>query len=92
MPRYFFDIRDHKGLHHDDDGVECDDLDDARKQAQTLVADVIREQVPDGDLHEVACEVREGTRKIAYRVKVTLQGAMSPARDELMPSVDEPTL
>lgn len=88
MPRYFFDVHDHKGLHRDDDGVECDDLDDARKQAQTLVADVIREQVPDGDLHEVVCEVRDFSKQPVYRVKVTLQGAIISAGASTPPTPD----
>ena len=74
MPRYFFDIRDAKGFHRDQFGDELADFDEARDQAQALLPDIVREELPDGDLHEVVCEVRDETGKVVYRGEITYRG------------------
>ncbi len=79
MPRYFFDISDAKGFHRDEFGNEFVSLDEARDQAQSLLPDIAREELPDGELHQITCEVRDDTGRIVYRGKLTYEGTRGPA-------------
>ena len=67
IPRYFFDVRDSQGFHRDDAGDEFDSFDEARTQAQSLLPDIAREELPDGDLHTITCDVRDETGRVVYR-------------------------
>lgn len=79
MPRYFFDVHDAKGLHHDRVGDEFDSFDNARTQAQSLLPDIARAELPDGDLHTVTCDVRDETGRVVYRGEITYRGTVDPA-------------
>ena len=74
MATYFFDITDGKGFHRDDFGGEFASFEEARDQAQSLLPDIAREELPDGELHQIACEVRDDTGRIVYRGKLTYEG------------------
>ena len=75
MPRYYFDVHDAKGLHRDDTGDELRDFEEAREMAQSIMPDIVRHELPDGELHSVTCEVRDETDRIVYRGKLTYEGA-----------------
>ncbi len=75
MPRYFFDVVDSKGSHRDDFGSECADFEDARQQCQSLLPDIAREELPDGELHTITCEVRNESGRVVYRGRITFEGA-----------------
>ena len=47
---------------------------EARQQAQSLLPDLARDELPDGELHTVACEVRDGSGRIVYRGRLTYEG------------------
>lgn len=68
MPRYYFDVRDCKGLHRDDVGDEFDSFEEAREQAQALLPDIARDELPDSDLHTIGCDVRDDTDRTIYCV------------------------
>ena len=74
MPRYYFDIRNAEGFHRDDYGTDLANLEEAITQAQTLLPDLIREELPDGDWHDVACDVRDETDRVVYQAEVTYRG------------------
>ena len=74
MPRFFFDIHDAKGSHRDEFGDELADFEEAREQAQAILPDIVREELPDGELHKITCEVRDETGEIVYRGEITYQG------------------
>jgi hypothetical protein len=74
MPRYYFDIHDAEGFHRDDIGDDFVDFEEARDQAQALLPDIVREELPDGELHEVACEVRDQSGRTVYRGEITFRG------------------
>lgn len=76
MPRYFFDIHDGQGFHRDDFGDEFDGLDDARQQCQALLPDVARDELPDGDLREISCDVRDETGRVVYRGELIYRGTV----------------
>ena len=79
MPRYFFDVRDGQGLHRDTVGDECQSFDEARAMAQTLLPDIVRSDLPDGELHAVTCDVRDEAGRTVYRGELTYRGVRDPA-------------
>ena len=78
MPLYYFDVRDCGGVHRDEVGDHFESLEDAIAQAQSLVADIAREELPSGELHVVICDIRDDTRGVVYRGKLTFQGTRDP--------------
>lgn len=76
MPRYFFDVHDGQGFHRDDVGDEFDGFDDARQQCQALLPDIARDELPDGDLHEISCDVRDETGRVVYRGEMIYRGTV----------------
>ena len=74
MVRYYFDIRDGDEFHRDDVGAEFAYFEDARDQAQALLPDIAREELPDGELHQITCDVRDETGATVYRGELTYQG------------------
>ena len=49
MARFYFDVVDGRGFHHDDVGDDFDGFDEAREQAQSLLPDIAREEYASGD-------------------------------------------
>lgn len=78
MPRYYFDVRDNRGFHRDEVGDDFDSFDEARTQAQSLLPDIAREELPDGDLHTITCDVRNETGRTVYRGEITYRGTVDP--------------
>ena len=74
MPRLFFDVRDAKGFHRDEIGDDFASFEEARDQAQSLLPDIARAELPDGDQHTFVCDVREETRGLIYRGSLMYQG------------------
>lgn len=74
MPRYYFDILDADGMRRDDIGRLCDDLDGAVAQAQMLLPDIVRAEMPDGDWHDLCCDVRSDDGMIVYQGELTYRG------------------
>lgn len=79
MPRFFFDVRDAKGFHRDETGDDFASFEEARDQAQSLLPDIAREELPDGELHQITCEVRDNTGRVVNRGKLTFEGTKDPA-------------
>ena len=78
MARFYFDVVDGRGFHHDDVGDDFDGFDEAREQAQSLLPDIAREELPDGELHTITCDVRNETGRVVYRCELTLRGTRDP--------------
>jgi hypothetical protein len=64
MPHNFFDTRDDAEFIEDDEGVELPDLEAARVEAATALADFARDVLPGSVRRELAVEVREGDRPL----------------------------
>ena len=67
MARYYFDVQDGRGFHRDEMGDEFDSFEEAREQAQALLPDIAREELPDGELHVITCDVRDESGRIVAR-------------------------
>ena len=74
MNHYFFDTTDGKGFHLDEFGDEFDDLEEARVQAQSLLHEIARAEMPDRDFRIITCDVRDDADHIVYRSKLTFEG------------------
>ena len=85
MPWFFFDVRDCKGLHHDEHGEQFDSFEEAREQCQALLPDIAREELPDGELHTITCNVRDEADRVVYRGRITFEGTRDPATETLLP-------
>lgn len=77
MPRYYFDIRDNGGLHRDEFGDEFADRDEARAQCQSLLPDVARSELPDGDRHDISCDIRDEAGEVVYRGELSYRGTQA---------------
>lgn len=74
MRRFYFDVHDSTGFHRDEVGDEMRDFEEARDQAQSLLPDIARDELPDGESHRVVCEVRDETDRVVYRGTLTYEG------------------
>lgn len=79
MPFYYFDIIDNSVFSRDEFGLELHSFEKAREQAQVLLPDIARSELPDGEEHTFVCEVREGERGIVYRGRLVYQGTVMHA-------------
>lgn len=60
MPRYFFDTRDDDEYIKDDEGVDLPDIEAAKVQAATSLAELALDVLPGCVKRELSVEVREG--------------------------------
>ncbi len=74
LPRFYFDVHDAHGYHRDDFGEPLASFEEARDQCQSLLPDIAREELPDGEMHTVTCEVRDESGAVIYRGELTYRG------------------
>jgi hypothetical protein len=60
MARYFFDTRDGARFIPDEEGVELQDLEEARKLATVALGEAARDALPGSSVRDIAIEVRDG--------------------------------
>ena len=60
MPRYYFDVHDGERFTRDEDGLELDDIDAARREATQTLSDISGDGLPDVDRREFVVGVRDG--------------------------------
>ena len=78
MPRYYFDIFDNQGFHRDEFGHELEDYEEARQQAQAIIPHIMQEELVNGELHIVSCDMREETGRIVYHAELKYKGVRFP--------------
>ncbi|MGI3904007.1 MAG: DUF6894 family protein [Janthinobacterium lividum] len=83
MARYYFALRNPDGFHHDKFGENFDSFEDARTQAKSILPDMAREELPDGDLHIITCNVRDEAGCIFYRGEIIYRGTVNPNPGDL---------
>lgn len=72
MPRFFFDIDDGKTRTADTYGLELYDLASVREKAISILPDIAREQLPDGDRRVFVCQVRDESGKVLFLATLSL--------------------
>lgn len=82
MARYFFDIHDDR-LTLDEVGVECDDLEGARREARRALPDMARDVLTeDGDRLRMSIVVRDESNETVYSATLVFQGDPARPSDE----------
>ncbi len=66
MPRFFFDIDDGEHRFQDDEGFELTDDQEARNKAISVLPDIAREVLPDGDRRAFVSKVRDETGRTIF--------------------------
>jgi hypothetical protein len=61
MPRFFFDVREGNSLTSDDEGLDFPDIEQAHREANRALADMAKEAIRDGQLSELAIEIRDNS-------------------------------
>lgn len=62
MGRYYFDMRDSRGLFPDEEGAECRDIDAAQDEAARALTDMARDSIQAARhvfSHQMSIEVRD---------------------------------
>ncbi|ANY83096.1 hypothetical protein BB934_33405 (plasmid) [Microvirga ossetica] len=72
MPRYFFDTFDGENLHSDETGVDLPDIDEAKREAQKALPDMVKDALPDGNHRTFVVNVRDETRQTVVRAALSL--------------------
>ncbi len=76
MARYFFEI-ENGGIHRDETGSECRDLDEVRTIAVRTLTGIAAEELAHHDRHRVAVAVRDATGASVLDMTLTLTTAWS---------------
>lgn len=72
MPRFFFDIDDGERRTTDSEGLELADLSAARDTAVSILPDLAREELPDGDRRVFVCQVRDDKGTVLFVATLSL--------------------
>ena len=72
VPKFFFDIHDGE-LTTDDVGTDLPDLSAARDQAVTVLPDIARDELPDGDERVFQVVVRDEDGKPVFKATMSLR-------------------
>ena len=72
MTHFFFDIDDGENHVTDSHGLDLADKEAARREAISILPDVAREELPDGDRRTFICKVRDETDKVIFIATLSL--------------------
>jgi len=72
MPRFFFDSFDGRYFAADEVGQELDSLGAAKAEAQRSVAEMAKDELPDGDHRSFVVSVRDEAGREVLRVALAL--------------------
>jgi hypothetical protein len=72
MPRYYFDVDDGETLTCDDEGLDLDDMEEARREAVRTLPEVAKDALPDGNERTFAVTVRDEARCPILRAQLKL--------------------
>ncbi|MDR7040465.1 hypothetical protein J2X36_005248 [Methylobacterium sp. BE186] len=74
MPRFFIDSNDDDVLIEDDEGLEFVDAAAARIAAITMLPDMAREKIPDGDRRTFCVSIRDEQGATLYTATLSMVG------------------
>jgi hypothetical protein len=72
MPHYYFDTGDGEVFVSDPDGMELENIGQARDEAMKALSDMARDRVPDGDRRDFVVVVKDETRQPVLRLTLAL--------------------
>lgn len=74
MPRFYIDSSDGAVPIIDNEGSEYPDAQAARKAALSLLPDMARDEMPDGDERTFSVSVRNNSGRAIYSARLALKG------------------
>ena len=74
MPRFFFDTQDGDDFISDDDGIEFENVQEARDQAVICLPDMAKDRMPDGEVRDFVVTVRNERGRPVYEARLGLRG------------------
>ena len=74
MARFYFDVNDGRERSIDAEGIELEDLEEARRTAVRELAQTIRDEVPDGERDSFVVTVRDSDGIPVYVATATMLG------------------
>ena len=80
MPRFYFDIDDGIQRTRDDEGTVLPDLETVRREAISVLPDLAREELPDGDNHIFSCNVRDESGAVIFTASLSLKAEWKNGR------------
>lgn len=72
MPRYFFDIDDGTRKTRDEQGLELENAEAARRAAIAVLPDLAREELPDGNQRVFICQARSTDGTVIFVATLSL--------------------
>ena len=72
MPRFFFDTYDGDRFILDDTGIEMEDLEAAKAEAQKALPEMASDRLPDGDQRTFIVSVRDEAGQVVLRAALSL--------------------
>jgi len=73
MPHYYFDTYDGREWIIDDIGLEIENLEQARKDAHHALADIAKDELPDGEEMRMAVRVRDEAGEVVIDTALDLK-------------------
>jgi uncharacterized membrane protein len=78
VPRYFFDTYDGNHFINDAQGIELQDLEHVKAEAQNALPDLARDALPDGDQKTFIVSVRDEAGQVVLRAALSLLVETAP--------------
>jgi hypothetical protein len=73
MALYYFDVHDNGEVFSDDEGTECVDLHQVKRDAIRALVEMIRDTLPNGDQHTLRIKVRSEAGDLVLQVAVSFE-------------------
>jgi hypothetical protein len=71
MPRFYFDVRDGENFTRDNEGLDFDGIRQAQTEAARMLAEMMKEAMPDGSRCDMGVEVRDEAKRPLLKVQLT---------------------
>ncbi len=96
MPKFYLDLYDGTNVTRDPYGLDLVDRMEARREAISVLPDMAREVLPDGDRRDFTVDVRTAVGEIIYTATLSLVGrwlkGLDSQVDQEAPDPDETRL
>lgn len=74
MPKFYLDMYDGEQFSRDPHGLELENSEEARKEAMSVLPDLARAVLPDGDRRDFTVDVRTAAGEVIYTATLSLVG------------------
>jgi hypothetical protein len=71
VPRFYFDVREGGSFTPDNEGLPFDGIREARTEAARMLAEMMKDAMPDGPRYDIGVEVRDEAKRPLLKVQLT---------------------